>query len=56
LGAGLVKLTYEVGELGPRRWYAVTDDGNNDGSGATPLDAVCDLVAQIERDSHRERL
>lgn len=31
-------------------WYAQTDDGRNDGIGATPLDALASLVAQIEKD------
>lgn len=32
----------------PAYWYAETDDGGHDGDGATPLDAVCALVAQME--------
>jgi hypothetical protein len=36
-------------------WVAKTDDGNNDGSGETPMLAVCALVAQIEAERCRER-
>lgn len=31
-------------------WYAATADGNNDADGATPLNAVCALVAEIEKE------
>lgn len=45
-----MKLTFEPEEPGPHKWYAITDDENYDGTGATPLDAVCDLVQRMERE------
>lgn len=45
-----MKLTYEAGEPGPNKWHAITDSGNHDGGGPTPVDAVADLVAQMERE------
>lgn len=35
-------------------WYAVTDDGDHDGSGNDALSAVVDLVEQIEREIPEE--
>ena len=45
-----MKLIFGSEEPGPRKWYATTDSGNHVGAGVTPLDAVCDMVAQMERE------
>lgn len=50
-----MKLTFVASEPGPRKWYARTDDGNYDGAGITPIDAVCDLVAQMEHEGVTSR-
>ena len=34
-------------------WYAATDDGGWDGTGADPLQAVSNLAAELEREVKR---
>lgn len=45
-----MKLSYEAAEPGPKKWYASTDNGDYDGAGETPFDALVDLVQQLERE------
>lgn len=43
-----MKLEYDPNERSPIRWFATTDDGNYDGAGITPIDAVCALATALE--------
>jgi hypothetical protein len=43
-----MRIEFDPKELGPQKWTATTDDGGYDGSGVTPLDAICELVAALE--------
>jgi len=46
-----MKLSYiDFDSSGKPYWHAETNNGDYDGAGTTPIDAVCAMVNQMERE------
>jgi hypothetical protein len=41
-------IVFDPDETTPKKWTASTDKGGYDGAGETPLDAISDLVTNME--------